>query len=227
MPQASRGDVAIALLAAGRGSRLGGDDAKPLVEWRGRPLLAWALDAATASHLDPIVVITGYERGAVRAVLGDRSGEFRGVDEAHNRRWRRGIASSLVTAIDFVDGYTRVGAVCIGLADQPLVGADAYQRLAAAYQDGAELAVATYGGRRGNPVLLARSLWPEARELEGDVGARVLMQRHEVVEVACDDTGSPADVDTYADLHTLDQLPLDQHDSGPGAAREPTTEETS
>jgi molybdenum cofactor cytidylyltransferase/nicotine blue oxidoreductase len=219
MAGAPRGDVAIAVLAAGRGSRLGGDDAKPLVEWRGRPLLAWALDAATATQFDPIVVITGYERRQVRAVLGDRFGGFPGVDEAHNRHWRRGIASSLVAAVDYVDGFTRVGAVCIGLADQPRVGTEAYLRLAAAYQDGAELAVATYGGQRGNPVLLARSLWGEARELEGDVGARVLMQRHDVVEVGCDDTGSPFDVDTYADLQALDQA---SGRDGHG----PTTEET-
>ena len=219
MAGAPRGDVAIAVLAAGRGSRLGGDDAKPLVEWQGRPLLAWALDAATATHFDPIVVITGYERRQVRAVLGDRFAGFPGVGEAHNRHWRNGIASSLVTAVDYVDGFTRVGALCIGLADQPRVGTEAYLRLAAAYRDGAELAVATYGGRRGNPVLLARSLWGEARELEGDVGARALMERHEVVEVACDDTGSPFDVDTYADLRALDQAPGRDR---PG----PTTEET-
>ena len=42
-------DVAIAILAAGRGSRLGGDVPKPLVELRGRPLVSWALGAATAS----------------------------------------------------------------------------------------------------------------------------------------------------------------------------------
>lgn len=220
MPGEPRGDVAIAVLAAGRGARLGGDDAKPLLEWRGRPLLAWALDAATATHFDPIVVITGYERRLVRAVLGDRFGGFPGVHEAHNRHWRTGIASSLVTAVDYLDGFTRVGAVCIGLADQPRVGADAYLRLAAAYREGADLVVATYGGQRGNPVLLARSLWAEARELEGDVGARALMQRHEVVEVACDDTGSPFDVDTYDDLQALDRQP-----PGPDG-RATTTEET-
>ena len=54
-------------------------------------------------------------------------------------------------------------------------------------------------------MLLARSLWAEARELTGDVGARALMQRHEVVEVPCDDTGSPADVDTTADLERMNQ----------------------
>jgi nicotine blue oxidoreductase len=92
----------------------------------------------------------------------------------------------------------------IGLADQPLVGAGAYRRLADAYDAGAPLAVATYGGVRGNPVLLARGYWDEAMALTGDEGARVLLRRHPAVEVACDGTGLPTDVDTPADLADLE-----------------------
>ncbi len=202
---APRGDVAIAVLAAGRGSRLGGDDAKPLLEWQGRPLLAWALAAATGTGFDPIIVVTGYKRHEVGKVVAERFDGFKGITVVHNRHWKQGIASSLHAVLAFVDPFTRVGAVCIGLADQPRVGSEAYRRLAAAYADGAELAVATYDCQRANPVLLARSLWAEARELTGDVGARALMQRHEVVEVPCDDTGSPDDVDTTADLERLNQ----------------------
>ena len=45
-------------------------------------------------------------------------------------------------------------------------------------------------------MLLARDHWDEALGLEGDEGARVLMRRHPVVEVPCDGTGEPTDVDT-------------------------------
>jgi hypothetical protein len=31
------------------------------------------------------------------------------------------------------------------------------------------------------------------------------MQHHDVLPVPCDDTGSPADVDTYADLQQLEE----------------------
>jgi molybdenum cofactor cytidylyltransferase len=95
----------------------------------------------------------------------------------------------------------------VGLTDQPQVGADAYRRLAAVHADGAELAVATYAGVRGNPVLIARSLWAEAGKLEGDVGARQLMRDHDVVEVPCDGTGNAVDVDTAQDLQRLNEEP--------------------
>jgi molybdenum cofactor cytidylyltransferase len=187
------------VLAGGRGERLGGDTPKPLVAWRGRPLVAWALDAVVASGLRPMLLVTGYRARAVAAAAPE------GVTIVHNRRWRRGIASSLRAALDALGPWAQVGAVCVGLADQPRVGSEAYRRLVAAYRDGATIAVATYGGERGNPVLLARPVWEEAKRLTGDEGARVLMRRHPVVEVPCDGTGSAIDVDTSADLDQLNE----------------------
>jgi molybdenum cofactor cytidylyltransferase/nicotine blue oxidoreductase len=159
--------------------------------------VTWALEAAVASGLRPVLLVSGYKRHLVDAAAPA------GVDIVHSHRWHDGIAHSLRAALDALDGYASIGAVCVGLADQPRIGAEAYQRVAAAYGDGAQLAVATYDGVRGNPVMLASSLWAEAHQLDGDEGARVLMQQHPVVEVPCDDTGSPADVDTPADLDSL------------------------
>ena len=187
------------MLAAGRGSRLEGSTPKPLLEFRGRPLVRWALDAAQQSGCSPVVLVVGHKAGKVAAAAPQ------GVNIAPARRWRRGIARSLRAALTELEGWAQVQAVCIGLADQPLVGAQAYRRLAAAHADGAELAVATYDGQRGNPVLLARSLWPEASMLDGDEGARVLMRTHTPVEVPCDGTGDPGDVDTLEDLKRLEQ----------------------
>lgn len=193
-------DVAIAILAAGRGSRLGGDVPKPLVELRGRPLVSWALDAATASDLRPIVLVVGHRGDAVARAATE------GVIVVRSRRWRRGIARSLRAALEALEPWAQVGAVAVGLADQPLVGADAYRRLAGAYRDGARAAVGTYHGQRRNPVLLGRTMWPQARRLDGDEGARALMGDEGVFEVDCTDTGSAADVDTLDDLREAERL---------------------
>jgi molybdenum cofactor cytidylyltransferase len=192
-------DVAVAVLAAGRGSRLGGDVPKPLVELRGRPLVSWALDVATTSGLRPVVLVVGYHGNAVARVAPE------GVVVVRSRRWRRGIARSLRSALEALEPWAQVGAVAVGLADQPLVGPAAYRRLADAYRKGASLAVATYQGQRRNPVLLGRPTWAKARRLDGDEGARVLMDDEGVVEVDCTDTGSAADVDTLDDLREAER----------------------
>jgi molybdenum cofactor cytidylyltransferase len=194
--------TAVAVLAAGRGSRVvgAGDTPKPLLELHGKPLVRWALDAAMDSGLRPVVLVVGHQGSKVGRVVPQ------GVAVVRARGWRSGIALSLRTALDALEGWAQVGAVCVGLADQPRIGAEAYRRLAAAYDAGATLAVATYGGARANPVLLARSLWPAARQLGGDEGARVLMRTHPVVEVGCDGTGDPQDVDTLEDLRAIEDM---------------------
>lgn len=191
--------VAVAVFAAGRGRRLGSDASKPLLEWRGRPLLSWALDAAVDSGLAPVLATVGYRADEVRAAL---PGTVEAVD---NPQWEEGIASSLRAVLRALEPRRDVTAVCIGLADQPRIGAEAYRRLAGAHADGAHLAVATYGARRGNPVLLARSLWAQACELQGDAGARQLMDVVAVTEVPCDGTGTADDVDTLEDLGRLQE----------------------
>jgi molybdenum cofactor cytidylyltransferase len=188
--------IAIAVLAAGRGLRFGGDTPKPMLPIGGRPLLLHALDAAHASEVGPVSVVVSDDR--VAGAVPD------GIDVIRNRAPESGIASSLHVVLRALESQTDVGAVIVGLADQPLVGSAAYQRLASAYDDGAELAVATYGGVRGNPVLVARTRWPEALALTGDEGARVLVRRHGATEVPCDGTGEPVDIDTPEDLAALE-----------------------
>jgi molybdenum cofactor cytidylyltransferase len=203
--------IAAALLAAGQGSRFG-TLPKLTAALGGRPVVAWALDAARGSDLAPVVLVVGREADAVLVSAVGRGHAQAGTDPAstddlvvvRNDRWASGIASSLEAAIVALQRRSQVAAVVVGLGDQPGVGAEAYRRLGRAYDSGARLAVATYAGVRANPVLLARDHWDEALGLEGDEGARVLMRRHPVIEVPCDGTGEPTDVDTPHDLAALE-----------------------
>jgi len=186
---------AAVVLAAGGGSRWDGDGHKLLAEVDGRPLAAHALAAAADAGLDELVVVTG-------AV--DLTGVLAGVlDEAlpvtvkvlHNERWAEGQAGSLGLAVAHA---VAVGhdAVVVGLADSPGVPTEAWRAVAAVE---AELAVATFAGRRRPPTLIGRSLWGQLPQV-GDLGARDLLADRPdlVVEVPC--PGDPADVDTMEDL---------------------------
>ena len=172
--------------------------------------MAWAVDAAVASGLVPVIVVVGYRGDEVRAALSRTSQSSRTsvrvnsemfVEVVDNPEWDEGIASSLRTVLTVLSRRAEVEAVCVGLADQPQVGADAYRRVAATR---GELVIPIYDGHPGNPVKLARSLWPEALALRGDVGARALA-RDRAVRIDCTGTGSAADVDTLEDLERLQQ----------------------
>ena len=176
--------TAAVVLAAGGGTRFGGDGHKLLAPFRGRPLVAWALEAA--SVLDELIVVTGAVAIDVPA----------GAREVRNARWAEGQATSLAAAIAAAAGHD---AVVVGLGDQPLIPAEAWRRVAAA--TATPIAVATYAGARRNPVRLAAEVWPLLPR-EGDEGARSLLRGRDdlVTEVAC--PGDPADVDTQEDLAT-------------------------
>ena len=169
---------------------------KPLLLFRGAPLLHHALAAAAASGVGRVAVVVSDER--VAAIVPPD------VEVLRNEAPEAGIASSLQVALRTFTPRAGVLAVVVGLADQPLVGAEAYRRLGAAGAAGAALAVATYEGRRGNPVLLGRAHWAEALALTGDEGARVLLRRYGPTEVPCDGTGTPTDIDTPEDLAALE-----------------------
>lgn len=173
--------VAAVLLAAGGGSRYRGATHKLLAPFRGRRVVDWSYEHAVESGVGRVVVVTG----AVPDLgLGD---------QVHNPRWAEGMATSLQVGIEAAGD---VDAVVVGLGDQPLVEPAAWRLVAAT---DAPIAVATYGGVRGNPVLLRREIWP-LLPVTGDVGARKLAREREelVTEVAC--PGNPSDVDTVEDL---------------------------
>ena len=180
-----------AVLAAGGGSRFTGSEHKLLSSFRGKPLVWWAVKAALDADIGDVVVITGAVDldGAVPSA----------ARLVPNARWAEGQATSLQCAVGEAD-HAGHDAVVVGLGDQPLVEAAAWRAVAGAPAEWS-IAVATYGGRRRNPVRLARTVW-SMLPASGDEGARRLMaERDDLVgEVAC--PGNPADVDTVEDLAT-------------------------
>jgi CTP:molybdopterin cytidylyltransferase MocA len=177
--------VAAVVLAAGGGRRFAGPAHKLLADFRGRPLVSWAIAAAMGAGLHETIVVSGAVD--LDGVIPD------GVTRLHNPHWASGLASSLRLALTAAEHHD---AVVVGLGDQPLVESAAWRAVAGA---DAPIAVATYHGQRRNPVRLARSVWP-LLPVEGDEGARTIMREHPelVAEVAC--PGEPADVDTLEDL---------------------------
>jgi CTP:molybdopterin cytidylyltransferase MocA len=199
--------VGVIVLAAGRGSRFGDEAPKTLARLGERPLVAHAVASAKASGLRPLVVVVGCQASEVAAAAG------RDVEVIENPDWAEGMSTSLRAGLAAVVADRTVTAMTVALADQPRIGDEAYRRLVLAHADGAELAVATYGGKRGHPVLIGRSYFDEAMRMTGDQGARTLLAKPEVVEVPCDGTGEATDVDTPADLAALEHEG-DQKDAG-------------
>jgi CTP:molybdopterin cytidylyltransferase MocA len=182
------------LLAAGDGSRLG--QPKALIELAGQSLASRGAAILREGGADPVLVVTGAAAVSVPDAV-----------VVPNPRWRTGMGSSMAAGLRAVPDDC--AAAVLALADQPLVGPAAVQRLISTFAGGASVVVAAYDGQPRNPVLLAREHWAQAIELAaGDVGARPFLRAHPglVTLVECGDTGQPDDIDTPDDLERIGRL---------------------
>ncbi len=176
------------VLAAGGGRRYGMP--KALVEYGGSLLVERAVRTARAV-CDPVLVVLG-----ARAVDVWRTADLDGATVLANRDWETGMASSLRTGLDGVRGWPgRLDAALVTLVDMPGMTPEALRAVAAVAAPEA-LAVATYDGVRGHPVLLGRDHWAGvAATATGDEGARRYLAAHAVTEVDCTGLADPVDLD--------------------------------
>ena len=185
--------IAGLVLAGGAGRRFGGG--KLLAELDGRPLLEHALAAMEAAPLERTVVVLGADADDVLARV-----KLHGAEPVVCEDWEQGQSASLREGVEALGGAE---AVVVTLGDQPRLSPQAVERVIAARDSTAEAIRASYGGAPGHPVLLERPLLDRVHVLSGDTGARALLARARVKEIACDGLGSAADVDTPDHLEAL------------------------
>lgn len=190
--------VAGIILAAGQGQRFGAD--KLLIPLAGRPLAGWALEAALASDLARVVLVTRPELAQA-------------LEKDHPRlRVVLNPTPELGQALSLKLGLSCVEPICSHilflLADQPLVSAGLINRFLDLARQGVELAALQEGGRLRPPALFGRRYFPELARLEGDQGGRSLLERYasRVRPVPPERPGQGADVDQPGDLGPLEDI---------------------
>jgi molybdenum cofactor cytidylyltransferase/nicotine blue oxidoreductase len=188
--------VAALVLAAGGGRRYGMP--KALVEYEGSLLVERAVRTARAV-CDPVLVVLGAQAAEIW-----RRADLDGAIVLANADWASGMASSLRTGLDGLRGWPvaagrrgggLIDAALVLLVDMPGMTPAALERMAGHAAPDA-LAVATYGGERGHPVLLGREHWAGvAASVSGDEGARRYLAAHGAAEVDCTGLADPLDLD--------------------------------
>ena len=188
------GKLVTVILAAGQARRMGeGGPHKLLAEFRGVPLIRRSVMTAIGSHSASVIVVTGHRKSEIESALSGLD-----VTIAHNPDYASGMASSLATGFS-VEHARDADGILVMLADMPGVSSDDLDKLMAAFRQsgGQSIIRAVSRGKRGNPVILPKSLFDAVLRLEGDVGARHIIETSGVPVVDID-IGDAAhlDVDT-------------------------------
>jgi molybdenum cofactor cytidylyltransferase len=183
------------ILAAGGSSRLGYP--KQLCEWRGMPLICNAVEASLAVCGAGVIVVTGAHAPEVESVLHRYP-----VQTVRNPDWSAGMSGSLRTGLQNLCSSEITG-VLVSLGDQPLVSGSDLASLVAAWRTLPGMpAVAEYKGVQGVPAIFPDSALEALLTLQGDAGARSLLDACLTVS-SVEMPSAAIDIDTVEDLAWL------------------------
>lgn len=179
------------LMASGAGKRFGAN--KLLWPVAGVPLVERAMAAVPAALFDRAVVVSAYPQ-----VL--ESAEKKGYAPITNPAPEQGQSASVVLGLkELLDMDGVLFAVC----DQPWLHRDSVARLLADFSaDPGSIWALSWQGRRGNPVVFPRVMFPALLALTGDMGGGVVIRAHADLLRLTEAGNSQEleDVDTPADL---------------------------
>jgi molybdenum cofactor cytidylyltransferase len=190
--------VAAILLAAGQSARMGRN--KMLVDFNGRAMVRSTAEAILQSSVDQLLVVTGNQSSDVEAALTGLK-----LETVHNPYFADGLSTSIRCGLEAVSGSADAVIICLG--DMPLIEPQLIDRLIAAFNptEHRTIIVPTYKGQSGNPVLWGKEHFMKLMALEGDRGARALIEKFksEAVDIESGSDSILRDADTPEALAAL------------------------
>jgi len=192
--------IGAVVLAAGTSSRMG--EPKQLLRLGEQTVLGQTLNNLRRSRVQEIVLVLG---AAAQTIAQQTATD--GIKIVINEQFREGMGRSLRTGLAALN--PEIDAALVVLADQPFVRPATFDRLIERYiESGAQIAIPTHRGFRGNPVLLDHSVFAEVMALTGDIGCRAIFGSHAegIVRVAVEDVGILLDIDSKADFERLQRF---------------------
>ena len=194
----SENTCAAVILAAGASTRLG--QPKQLVCIGGEPLLVRTVRLAREAGCEPVVVVIGFEAQRMREALAGIPAVI-----VENHGWQSGMGSSLrfgVAALaQVVPGSS---AVLLLVCDQIALSAGFLNELRRVHELSEKpITAAHYAGRAGVPAIFTARFFPELLKVEGDRGARAILERHAAEVALVEFEDGVIDLDTPEQLRHL------------------------
>ncbi|MBE9100928.1 nucleotidyltransferase family protein [Vacuolonema iberomarrocanum] len=194
----SQSSILAVILAAGASRRMG--RSKQLLPYRGQTLLGHVIQCALASSCRPVIVILGAHAEAIAPAI-----EHLSIDVIHNANWHQGISSSIRCGVSYIrDNLPSTDGILFLTCDQPFVSRNLIEQLIECYNDSNKPIIASqYEGTIGIPVLFSRPFYSNLTQLEGDYGAKKLIQKHPNQVASIGFPEGHIDLDTFVDYQRL------------------------
>ncbi|MCS3795615.1 NTP transferase domain-containing protein [Niastella sp. OAS944] len=187
----------IIILAAGASTRLGRP--KQLLPWQGKTLLQHAVETALTITTQPVVV-TGCNADQLAAGIDHTQ-----VHVVFNPEWEQGIASSIRCGLQALLNRTpSPDQVIFMVCDQPYVSPGLLLDLINERQKSHKSIIASsYAGTLGIPALFSATHFAQLLDLQGDTGARKIIQGAPEEVASVPFKGGELDIDTEMEYNRL------------------------
>ena len=160
--------ISAILLAAGQSKRMNGEN-KLTKEIQGIPLIKLSVKNILASSIDELIIVLGYQKWIIEKLI-DKNEKIKFV---FNKDFESGMASSIKAGLNHLSNNTEAFFICLG--DMPMVNQEVYNLLIRS-RNNKEIIVPTYKGQQGNPVLFFKSIKEKIMTIQGDVGAKKILE---------------------------------------------------
>lgn len=170
MAAKTHSDVAAMVLAAGRSVRMG--EPKLFMRIGRMTLIERVLTNVEESRVNEIILVTGKDSRRIAKLVRDDSR----IKVIQNANYRQGLSSSIRAGLTVL---THADAAILVHADQPFADSALLDRMIRAYEkDRCQIVAWTWRNEFRPPVLFDRKLWPEILKVQGDHGAKEVIERH-------------------------------------------------
>lgn len=188
----------IVILAGGASTRLG--KPKQLLQYHGKTLLNHAVNEAINSKADAVVVILGNNADLFQNEINKEEALV-----VINKDWEEGMASSVRLGLDtLLKIKPYIDAVIFMVCDQPHISSSVLNELIARQQKTTrQIVTCSYGESIGPPALFHKKYFRALAKLNGDIGAKNIIQQnmHDVATILF--PGGKIDIDTEEDYEAL------------------------
>ena len=182
--------ISAILLAAGQSKRMNGKN-KLTKEIQGIPLIKHSVKNILASSVNELIVVLGHQKKIIEKLI-DKNKRIKIV---FNKDFESGMASSIKTGLNNLSEKIEAFFICLG--DMPMINQDVYNQLIRS-RNSKEIIVPTYKGQQGNPILFSKSMKSIIISIEGDIGAKKILEQNKdkILKVKIDDINITKDFNT-------------------------------
>ena len=188
------------LLAAGQSKRMQCEN-KLTKDVKGIPLIKRALNNILKSQVNEIIIVLGYQQKTIEKLIHKKSK----IKFVFNSNFESGMASSIKKGIENLSNKS--DAFFISLGDMPSINYETYNLLIKS-KENKKAIIPMFKGQKGNPVLFPKSFEEKLSSIQGDYGAKKILEinKREVLNLEINDPGIIKDLDIPKDFNNLNKI---------------------